>query len=145
MEAQVEASWMPRTCTALHGPEGQWCESQHTLSPTLQEALSTQSRHWTDLASMRAVQRWHSGHLQGSAYTRFCEVESNLGGRMHHTLRCKLAAYLVHACMEIVSNVTKLEMHGAERRPGRLIHAQVCTVRRARWCGSQDPQSPQLG
>ena len=33
--------------------------------------------------------------------------------------------------MEIALNVLKLEMHGAERCPGRLVHVQVYTVQRA--------------
>ena len=33
--------------------------------------------------------------------------------------------------MDITPNVAKLEMRGAGRRPGRLIRAQLCTVRRA--------------
>ena len=37
----------------------------------------------------------------------------------------------MHACIDIASNITKLEIHGAERCPGRLVQARVCTVLRA--------------
>ena len=33
--------------------------------------------------------------------------------------------------MDITPNVAKLEMRGAGRRPGRLVRAQLCTVRSA--------------
>ena len=33
-----------------------------------------------------------------------------------------------HAWMDIASNATRLEILSARRRPGRLTHAQLCTV-----------------
>lgn len=34
----------------------------------------------------------------------------------------------MHMWMDIASMVTKLELQRARRRPGRLTHAQLCTV-----------------
>ena len=52
----------------------------------------------------------HPGLLEGSANTKFGEVERRLGGCMHETLRNKLGVYLVHVWMDIALVIIKVGM-----------------------------------
>ena len=52
----------------------------------------------------------HPGLLEGSANTKFGEVERRVGGRVHETVRYKLGVYLVRVWMDIALVIIKLGM-----------------------------------
>ena len=51
------------------------------------------------------------GRFYGSAYTKFGGMKSSIDAHVHHILSCKVTVYFASACMEIASNVTRVEGH----------------------------------